>query len=77
MSRVPFLVTPLDAAPDRTRFGSGSDPLDRYLREQAAQDVRRRVAACFVALTEEPRIAGYSPWPRQTCCWPILRIDKG
>jgi ribosomal protein S18 acetylase RimI-like enzyme len=59
MSRAPFLITPLDAAQDRTRFDSGSDPLDRYLREHVAQDVRRRVAACFVALTEEQRIAGY------------------
>ena len=59
MSRAPFLVTTLDAAHDRGAFCSGSAPLDRYLREQVTQDVRRRVAACFVALTEEQRIAGY------------------
>lgn len=59
MSRAPFLITPLDAAHDRTQFGSGSEPLDRYLRENVAQDIRRRVAACFVALTEAQRIAGY------------------
>ena len=29
------------------------------MREQAAPDVRRRVAACFVALAEGQRIAGY------------------
>ena len=39
-------------------FNSGSEPLDRYLREQVMQDIRRRVAACFVALSEQ-RIAGY------------------
>jgi ribosomal protein S18 acetylase RimI-like enzyme len=33
--------------------------LDRYLREQVTQDVRRRVAACFVATTDGKRIAGY------------------
>ena len=59
MSGAPFLVVPLDAAHDRAGFQCGSDPLDRYLREQATQDVRRRVAACFVALAEGPRIAGY------------------
>lgn len=33
--------------------------MDRYLREQVGQDIRRRVAACFVALTDENQIAGY------------------
>lgn len=59
MSRAPFLVAPFHAAQDRARFHSGSEPLDRYLREQVTQDIRRRVAACFVALTEGRRIAGY------------------
>lgn len=59
MSRAPFQLAPLDATHDRTTFNSGSEPLNRYLREQVAQDVRRRVAACFVALAEGQRIAGY------------------
>lgn len=60
MSGAPFRVVPLDAtAHDRSTFASGSAPLDRYLREQVTQDIRRRMAACFVALTDEQRIAGY------------------
>jgi ribosomal protein S18 acetylase RimI-like enzyme len=59
MSAQPFRLVPLDAEHDRNRFHSGSTPLDRYLREQVAQDIRRRVAACFVAATNEQRIAGY------------------
>ena len=58
MSPAPFRVAPLDAAHDRTAFRSDSEPLNRYLREQVTQDIRRRVAACFVALSDE-RIAGY------------------
>jgi ribosomal protein S18 acetylase RimI-like enzyme len=55
-----FLIAALDtAAHDRSQFASGSPALDRYLREQVSQDIRRRVAACFVALTDEQRIAGY------------------
>ncbi len=51
---------PLDAAAhDRSSFACSSAPLERYLREQVTQDIRRRVAACFVALTDEQRIAGY------------------
>ena len=59
MSGAPFLLAQLEAKHDRTAFHSDSDPLNRYLREHATQDVRRRVAACFVALADGKRIAGY------------------
>jgi GNAT superfamily N-acetyltransferase len=59
MSNAPFRVTPLDAVHDRAAFNSGSVPLDRYFLEQVTQDVRRRVAACFVALADGQCIAGY------------------
>jgi GNAT superfamily N-acetyltransferase len=45
----PFRLEPLNESHDRTAFASGEDALDRYLRTQATQDIRRRVAACFVA----------------------------
>jgi ribosomal protein S18 acetylase RimI-like enzyme len=59
MSSAPFRLAPLDTAHDRAGFNCGSEPLNRYLREQVTQDVRRRAAACFVALTDGQRIAGY------------------
>lgn len=59
MSEAKFRVSPLEAAHDRATFSSGSEPLDRYFQQQVTQDVRRRVTACFVALTSERRIAGY------------------
>jgi GNAT superfamily N-acetyltransferase len=59
MTSVAFRVALLDSADDRSLFRCGSLDLDRYLREQVTQDVRRKVAACFVALTDERRIAGY------------------
>lgn len=59
MSSAPFLLTQLNGAHDRTTFNSGSEPLNKYLREQVSQDVSRRVAACFVATTDGKRIAGY------------------
>ena len=59
MSGPPFRVAPLDPGHDRAGFNSGSEPLDRYFREFITQDIRRRVAACFVALTESQSIAGY------------------
>jgi ribosomal protein S18 acetylase RimI-like enzyme len=49
----------LDPAHDRGTFSSGSAPLDLYFRERVTQDIRRRVTACFVALSRDDRIAGY------------------
>jgi GNAT superfamily N-acetyltransferase len=38
---------------DRSGFDCGEPALDRYFREQASQDMRRRIANCFVALAAE------------------------
>jgi ribosomal protein S18 acetylase RimI-like enzyme len=59
MSWAPFRIGALDVAHDRTAFNCESEPLNRYLREHVNQDIRRRVAACFVALADDQRIAGY------------------
>ena len=59
MSVANFRVIPLDTTLDRTTFNSGSAPLDTYFQQQVTQDVRRRVTACFIALTNEHLIAGY------------------
>lgn len=53
-----FRIEPL-AGQDRKRFSCGSALLDRYFREQVTQDVKRRVASCFVALDDDGRIAGF------------------
>ncbi|MBM5621906.1 GNAT family N-acetyltransferase [Burkholderia pseudomallei] len=58
MSSTQLVVTLLEAAHDRSEFACGTPTLDRYLREQVTQDVRRRVAACFVML-DGKSIAGY------------------
>ena len=53
-------IEPLDSAHDRSGFLSGSSALDRYLRLQASQDIRRRITTCLVALdTETEEIAGF------------------
>lgn len=53
-------IEPLSADHDRAHFVSGAVPLDRYLREQASQDIKRRIATCFVALNSDTlEVAGY------------------
>jgi ribosomal protein S18 acetylase RimI-like enzyme len=54
-----FTFEPLGANHDRGAFSCGVPALDRYLRELATQDVRRRVSNCFVALDADGKIAGY------------------
>ncbi len=43
----------------RGQFECGSPDLDNYLQERASQDMRRRVASCFVALDDTGAVAGY------------------
>lgn len=52
-------VEPLGAHHDRSAFSCGVPDLDRYLREQAGQDARRRVAAPFVASNDGVRVLGF------------------
>jgi GNAT superfamily N-acetyltransferase len=55
-----FRIEPLSGVHDRSQFLSGSDALDRYLQEQASQDVKRRIATCFVAVSLTSQdVAGY------------------
>jgi GNAT superfamily N-acetyltransferase len=46
----PFRVELLTSEYNRDDFSCGVDSLDRYLREQASQDMRRRAASCYVAV---------------------------
>lgn len=54
-----FRIEALASTHDRQNFSSGVDPLDRYLRELATQDIKRRVSNCFVALNDADTIAGF------------------
>lgn len=51
-------IEPFEGGHDRSLFKSGAEELDRYLREQASQDIRRHVATAFVAL-DRGLVVGY------------------
>jgi GNAT superfamily N-acetyltransferase len=56
----PFVIVPLSGNHDRASFTCGVEPLDRYFRPQASQDVRRRIANCFVVVEAAAgALAGY------------------
>lgn len=55
-----FRFEPLDKKKhDRAAFSCGQDSLDRYLKEQATQEIKKRVAAIYVATADGKTIAGY------------------
>jgi len=60
MTDPPFRLAPLGAEHDRDSFDCGEEALDRYFKTQATQDIRRRVANCFVATDSASGLmAGY------------------
>ncbi len=71
----PYRIEPL-ARHDRTAFTSGSELLDRYLRERAGQDMRRRVASCFVAVDEAGAIAGFYTIAASSLVLDLLPADE-
>lgn len=46
----PFCMEPLGDRHQRASFRSGEPALDRYFQTQVTQDIRRRVANCFLAI---------------------------
>ena len=56
-----LIIAPLNPAHDRSGFQCGVEALDRYLKIQAGQDIKRRISRVFVATQpDNPRAAiGY------------------
>lgn len=60
MTDAPFSIVALAAHHVRSGFSCGNAALDSYLQTQASQDVKRKVATCFVAIENATGlIAGY------------------
>ena len=54
-----FAIEVLERDHERAQFRCGVDALDRYLREQASQDMRRNVATVLVAVQTTRVVDGY------------------
>lgn len=56
-----YTIEPLGRQHRRAAFACGSADLDRYFRQQAGQDQRRRIAAVFVAVDAQAgnEVAGF------------------
>lgn len=56
---ISFKIEPLDDRHDRAAFSCDQEDLDRYLHRQAGQDMKKRVAAVFVATADGKTIDGF------------------
>lgn len=56
-----LVIEPLTRNHNRTAFNCGIESLDRYLKRQASQDIKRRVSRVFVVRgrQEKTRVLGY------------------
>ena len=54
-----YLTTLLSAIHNRESFSCGNELLDNYFKQQAKQDVKNKVAACFVLTEDEKTVKGF------------------
>lgn len=54
-----YLTKILDSLSDRKSFCCGKPSLDYYIHEQVGQDIRRKLAVCFIISGKENQIIGY------------------
>ncbi|MDD4192846.1 MAG: GNAT family N-acetyltransferase [Mangrovibacterium sp.] len=52
-------ISLLESSHNRTGFNCGKELLDHYIKQQAGQDVRRKLSVCFVLSNEDREVKGY------------------
>lgn len=59
MKECPCRFVPYTKGIDRTVFFCGVDELDRYIKKQVSQDIKRHLTKCHMALDSDKRFIGY------------------
>jgi len=54
-----YLTIPLNSTHKKEIFSCGNQLLDNYLKRQANQDKKRKLAACFILAGEDEHVKGY------------------
>jgi ribosomal protein S18 acetylase RimI-like enzyme len=76
MSVAPFRFDILGEGHDRKEFRCGDEALDRYFQTQVTQDIRRRVANCFVIVeTAGGAVAAY--YTLSAASIPLIDLPPG
>ena len=54
-----FITHPLEKSHKKDSFECEQPSLTRYLKEQASQDMKKKLALCFVCIDQENNVEGY------------------
>lgn len=54
-----FKIIPFHNQLNRKDFDCASDELNHYFQKQLSQDIKRRIASCFVVVTHDNQVAGF------------------
>src|SRR5437764_10736085 len=54
-----YITVPLSSGHKKDKFFCGKPLLDNYIHNQASQDIRRKLSACFILPDEENNVKGY------------------
>jgi len=54
-----LITSLLNSAHDRSTFASGNASLDQYIKQLAKQDMKRKLANCFVLTGNQQEVLGY------------------
>ncbi|GEP95749.1 GNAT family N-acetyltransferase [Chitinophaga cymbidii] len=54
-----YLTVPLRSSHNKKDFSCGKQSLDKHIQEQASQDVKRKLSACFILEDENDIVKGY------------------
>jgi predicted GNAT family N-acyltransferase len=66
-----YRIEPLGPNRDRAAFSCGNPQLDRYMRQQAGQDLKRNLAAVFIVTVDGKSVAGFYTLSAES----ILAVD--
>ena len=54
-----YITIPLNSDHNRSDFSCGNEMLDNYIKKQASQDMKRKLAVVFIIADKENNIVGY------------------
>jgi GNAT superfamily N-acetyltransferase len=54
-----YISAPLSSSHNRKSFSCGKSPLDEYFHKQVSQDIKRKIAVCFVLEADKREVKGY------------------
>ena len=72
-----YRIEPIGSHHDRAAFSCGNPELDRYIRQQAGQDSKRKIAAVFIVAADGKSVAGFYTLSAESILAADLPVEFG